>query len=69
MVQGSQSEYEFLGVTFPNQTGFGLEKDTEWNLAAVKGYVYIWIYISILASTFMSTDTFSIFPMEPISIH
>ena len=36
---------------------------------AVKGYVYIWIYISILASTFMSTDTFSIFPMEPISIH
>ena len=36
---------------------------------AVKGYVYIWIYISILASTFMSSDTFSIFPMEPISIH
>ena len=36
---------------------------------AVKGYVYIWIYISILASTFMSTDTFSIFQMEPISIH
>ena len=36
---------------------------------AVKGYVYIWIYISILASTFMSTDTFSIFPMKPISIH
>ena len=27
---------QFLGVTFPNQTGFGLEKGTEWNVAAVR---------------------------------
>ena len=26
----------FLGVTFPNQTRFGLEKDTEWNVAALQ---------------------------------
>ena len=26
-----------MGVTFPNQTGFGLEKDTEWNVAALLG--------------------------------
>ena len=27
--------YTILGVTFPNQTGFGLEKDTEWDVASL----------------------------------
>ena len=33
---GLENCMQYLGVTFKNQSGFGLEKDTEWNVAAVQ---------------------------------
>ena len=33
-VIGLENPTHFWGLPFPNQTGFGLEKDTEWNVAA-----------------------------------
>ena len=47
-----ENRAQFLVATFPNQTGFGLEKDTEWNVAEVN----IWESAKKTQSSFLNVD-------------
>ena len=57
---GSENPTHFLGVTFPNQSVFGLERGTEWNVAALQWFqTFRPIYSDnyLVQSVFNNTDS------------